>query len=308
MAKMISNIVFTKNRPLQLEAYLASLYRHLPEELIQTYIVYKADRFGEQYAELFHRFSRCFVIKEQDFYRDFMNLIEQIDTKYILFGTDDVVYYDSVNFAVIDETFSKFTKEIFGFSLKLHPQSLRMENEIIVETVINGENIYYVNWKNAKSRNAKYPFELDSTLYRTTLVREIITHIAAERPVLKKVFQEGSLQVKILSHIISMKNFLASMETFHCPNTLEGYGYRWCKTHKSKMPEFLYFQKLCASAIQVNIVNTSVNNPTDGSSEHTIEALNEKYKQGFRFDIEAIERNRPKATHVGREYFRFVKK
>ena len=74
------------------------------------------------------------------------------------------------------------------------------------------------------------------------------------------------------------------------------------------MPACLYFQKLCASAIQINRVNTTVSNPTDGSSEHTVEALNEKYKQGYRFDIGAIEKNKPMVTHVGREYFKLVKR
>ncbi len=49
MLKSISNIVFTKNRPLQLDAYLTSLYRHAPEELIQTYVIYKVELFDEQY-------------------------------------------------------------------------------------------------------------------------------------------------------------------------------------------------------------------------------------------------------------------
>lgn len=121
------------------------------------------------------------------------------------------------------------------------------------------------------------------------------------------VFTKESMFVKSLSHIISMKHFLISISTFHDPNTLEGYCYRWCKSHKSKVPDYLYFQKLCASAIQINRVNTSVDNPFDGSSEYTVEALNEKYKQGYRFDIEAIERNRPEETHVGQRYFRLIK-
>ena len=55
---------------------------------------------------------------------DFVSLMEKIDSKYILFGTDDVVYYDSVSFAVIDAAFEKFPHDIFGFSLRLSPQGL----------------------------------------------------------------------------------------------------------------------------------------------------------------------------------------
>lgn len=307
MVKPISNIVFSMNRPLQLEAYLESLYRHMPQEKIQTYIIYKVNLFNEQYCELFRRFSDCIVIKEQNFHDDFVNLIKHIDSKYILFGTDDVVYYDSVDFTVIEEAFSRASRDIFGFSLRLSPQSLKEKYEKITEMEIGGEKIYRLNWKKGQNRNARYPFELNSTIYRTALVAEIIGHVAKEYPVLSKMFARESIFVKLLSPIISMKHFLISLNTFHDPNNLEGFAYRWCREHKSRMPGYLYFQKLCASAIQINRVNTTVDNPIDGSSEHTVEALNEKYKQGYRFDMCAIEKNKPVETHGGQEHFKLIK-
>jgi len=308
MGKIITNIVFSRNRPLQLEAYLTSLYRHFPKEIIQTYIVYKPDLFDEQYAELFCRFGGCIVIREHDFHDDFMGLIGQLYTKYILFGTDDVVYFDAANFGVIDKVFDQFRKEIFGFSLRLGLTNLQQERSQISQIKVNGASVYRLNWKGATSKNGKYPFELNSTVYKTDLVKEVLAHVAKDRPLLKRLFPQGSLRIRCLSRIVSMKNFLILMSTFHDPNTLEGHCCRWCKKHKWKVPSYLYFQKLCASAIQVNRVNTAVGNPIDGSREHTVEALSEKYKQGYRFDIEAIERNRPKATHVGKEYFSLVKK
>jgi hypothetical protein len=308
MKKIISNIVFSMNRPLQLEAYLESLYRHMPKDYIQTYIIYKVDLFDEQYSELFRQWSNCIVIKEQNFHDDFVGLVEQIDTSYILFGTDDVVYYDSVPPTLIDETFDKFSHDIFGFSLRLSPECFASINNTVDEIEKVDESLWRVNWNNAQSANARYPFELNSTVYKTALVREVVEHVATERPLLKKVFAKESTLVKSLSRMISMKHFLISINTFHDPNSLEGYCCRWCKKHKSKLPRYLYFQKLCASAIQVNRVNTTVDNPTDGSSEHTVEALNEKYTQGYKFDIEVIEENRPTTTHVGREYFKLIKR
>jgi hypothetical protein len=105
-----------------------------------------------------------------------------------------------------------------------------------------------------------------------------------------------------------MKDFLISLETFHKPNTLEGYCCRWCKNHRRKLPSHLYFQKFCASAIQINIVNTEIDNPIFGGREHTVEVLNEKYRDGCRFDIEAIRKNKPCHTHVGLEFFALIKR
>ena len=307
MLKSISNIVFTKNRPLQLDAYLTSLYRHVPEELIQTYVIYKVELFDEQYSEVFRRFDRCVVIREKDFHDDFVNLIEQIDTKYILFATDDVVYFDSVDFAVVEETFGRFADDIFGFTFKFGADSLDERDDVVSEADLAGETVYRLNWKRATDRHARYPFELNSTVYKSELVKEIVSHTAKERLLLKRVFARDSLVVRILKRIVSMKRFLLASSTFHDPNTLEGYFYKWCRGNKSTVPDNLYFQNLCASAIQVNIVNTSVDNPIDGTNEHTVEVLNERYIQGYRFDIEAIEKNKPGALSLGQKYFSLVK-
>ncbi len=308
MSKSISNIVFTKNRPLQLDAYLESLHRHLPAEKMQTYVIYKVELFDEQYSSVFERFPDCVVVREKDFHDDFMNLFASLDTEYVLFGTDDVVYYDSVDFAFVEETFSGFSSDIFGFTFKFGSESLRDSGDLVVEVKAGKQNLFKVNWKQAKDRNAKYPFELNSTIYKTALVREILSYVAKERPLLKMLFARDSGRVRLLNRLVSMKNFLASIDTFRDPNTLEGYGYRWCKTHKRSFPSYLYFQNLCASTLQINIVNTSVPNPIYGSDAHTIEALNEKYKQGYKLDIEAIEENKPESLLVGGQFFNLAKR
>ena len=306
MSKAISNVVFTRNRPLQLEAYLQSLYRHMPKEQIQTYILYKVDLFDEEYSGLFRRFPDAVVIREKDFTDDFMNLFERLNTKYVLFGTDDVVYYDSVDFTVIDGTFEAFPDDIFGFSLRLQPRTLLDDAEDVVAIESAGQRIYKINWQQAKSRNGRYPFELNSTVYRTSLVNRILEPVAREHPTLKKLLSPEMLPGRLAGRFFNMKNFRVSLDTFHDPNALAGHCYRWCKTHKRTFPSHLYFQKICASAVQINRVNVTVDNPVDGSADHTVDALNEKYKQGYKFDMETIEKNRPKETHVGQEYFRLV--
>lgn len=303
MSKIISNIVFTKNRPLQLDGYLDSLHRHMSGEQVQTYIIYKVDQFDEQYSEVFARFSDCIVVREKDFHDDFMDVFEKIDTEYMLFGTDDVVYYDSVGLAFICETFDRFSSEIFGFTLKFGPDSLKDTSDSPIE-VEASQNLFKVNWRQAKDRDARYPFEVNSTIYKTALVRKILSHVAKERPLLKKLFARDSARVKFLSRIVSVKNFLAAIDTFRDPNTLEGYCYRWCKTHKREFPSYLYFQKLCASTLQINIVNTSVPNPVYGTDAHTVNTLNEKFKKGYRLDIETIEKNKPKSLLVGHAHFK----
>jgi hypothetical protein len=45
----------------------------------------------------FFKYSNYTVIKENNFYSDFLNIIDQIDTKFIFFGIDDVAYLDSAD-------------------------------------------------------------------------------------------------------------------------------------------------------------------------------------------------------------------
>ena len=118
MNKLITNIVFTKNRPLQLDAYLESLYRYFPAERIQTHIIYKPELFSEEYESLFKKYPDCIITRENDFHTDCVKIISQADTKYILFGIDDVVFFDSVDLDLIDRTFCEHENDILDFSLR----------------------------------------------------------------------------------------------------------------------------------------------------------------------------------------------
>ena len=129
----------------------------------------------------------------------------------------------------------------------------------------------------------------------------------SNNPVIKKLFSPSSALIKALGKIISTRSVLKSFGYFYNPNTLESWNCRWCQHHGEQLPGFLYFRKLCASAIQINMVNTSTNNEFDNSEEYTVEALAEKYKQGYRFDINAIEENKPNVAHCGQDFFILTK-
>jgi len=303
----ISNIVFTKNRPLQLGGYLESLHRHFPAELVQSYVLYKQELFNQEYGQLFAKYPDCIVIKESDFSSDFFKILNRINTKYILFGIDDVVYFDSVDFELIDNVFENFAEEIFGFSLRIGLNTIEDGKDEIDNVTIRNQTIHKVNWKTGQTQNTRYPFELCATIYRTDLVKKIINSSRNNNLAINKLFLPGSVLMRALSKAVSMRSILKSFGYFFNPNTLESWNCRWCQNHSLQLPGFLYFQKLCASAVQVNMVNTSTKNEFDNSAELTVEALAEKYKQGYRLDINALEKNKPTGSHCGHDYFSLVK-
>lgn len=307
MKKMISNIVFTKNRPLQLHAYLESFYRYFPSGLIQTYIIYKEELFGGQYETLFRQFADCIVIKEEDFHSDFLKLLDRINTKFILFGVDDVVYFDSVDFEVIDGTFNKFPNDIFGFSFRFGKQNVGGK-DIINESSVAGQTVYSLNWKQGQTSNTRYPFELCATIYQSALVKKVINRAMNDNPLIKKLFSPSSGLVKSLAKFVSKQKILKHFGYFYNPNTLESWNWRWCQKHSSELPSFLYFQKFCASEIQVNMVNISPRKSFDASAECTVVTLADKYMQGYRLDIDFVARNKPVKIHSCKQHFRLVKK
>lgn len=312
LEKIISNIVFTKNRPLQMHSYLLSLYKSLPENFIQTYIIYKKDLFDRQYQQLFEKYPNCVVIYEKNFHDDLVNLINSLTSKYVLFGTDDVVLFDSIDLNIINETFENSPNDILGFSLRLSLEYAKSSPDKVEEVKAAGQTVYKVNWKKSRTANLKYPFEVDATIYKTELVKKIINAIAKEHRLLKKIFDPDSLRIRTLKKVISMKNFLASLETFYNPNTLETLGYRWCKNHKNKIPDYLFFKKICAIALQINTVNAVKEidiekHSIKSKSGSNIEELNEMYKQGFLVDIDHIAQLKPILALCNDEFFKLKK-
>ena len=307
MKEMISNIVFTKNRPLQLEAYLESLYKYFPQELIKTYIIYKPELFADEYEVVFKKFPGCKVTTETDFHSDFLQTLNRVDTKYVLFGIDDVVFFDSVKFELIDQTFEKCSENIFGFSLRFSPESLKDSGDIIAEDTVAGEPVYRLNWKEGRTQHTRYPFELCCTFYTTEFVKKIIYSSMNGSSFVKSLFSPSSVLIKVFEKAGWKRSTLKRFGYFFSPNTLESWPCRWCKNNSEKLPDYTYFQKLCASAIQVNMVNTTTENDHQGQDEHTVEVLNNKYKQGYKLDINFVAQNRPKEPGCGREYFKLTK-
>lgn len=253
---------------------------------------------------VFRNFPNCVVVKEHDFHSDFLRILGQVTTKYILFGIDDVVYFDSVDFDVIDETFAKYAGDIFGFSLRLGRDNITNDSDCVSETVVAGQTVYSLDWTQGRTPNTRYPFELCATIYPTALVKNIVGSVVNDNPLIKRFFVPSSVLIKAMGKIISTRSILKSFGYFYSPNKLESWNCRWCQKNASRLPGLLYFQKLCASAIQVNMVNVTTKRSFDGSAENTIEELAKKYQQGHRLDIDYVSQNKPAMTHCGPEHFR----
>ena len=306
MEKAISTIVFTMNRPLQLEGYLRSLRTHIGSEFLRVFVVYKEDRFDAQYRTVFEQHP-CTVIRERNFHRDVLDLFKRINTRYVLFGVDDVVYFDTIDFEVIDRTFEAHGDDAFGFSFRFSADAVRRGGDAVEDVDIGGACVHRFRWTQGATDDTRYPFELSSTVYSTALVRRVFAGAMSQNRLAKALFAPDRPLMRGLSRMMNIRRIFKRFGFFFSPNNLESWNCRWCQQNASQLPPYTYFQRLCASAIQVNMVNTVTRRKVAEANEFTVESLNERFKEGYRLDIDFVAASRPTIKGCGREFFRLKK-
>ena len=289
---------------MQLHGYLEGLRRFFPAELFRLVILYKPELFDAEYEYCFSQFPGCEIIRETDFHSDFLGAVHNTDTDYMLFGIDDVVYFDGVDFGAIEKTFELLGTDLLGFSLR-HGMTLLNEcGDEVTPHQIDTEPVYTFNWTCGKTEWTNYPFDLCATVYRTEDVKRIIAGTMKGGDFIHTRFLPSSWLTKLVDCIYPRRKFLKKLGYFYNPNTFESWCCRYVQNHPGLFGDLLAFQKNCASAVQVNMVNTSTRNEWDDTEDLTVEALNEKYKRGWRIEIDAMAEKKPTQTHVGCEHFK----
>jgi hypothetical protein len=159
-------IVFSKDRPMQLHAYLESLL-FFSDAVAQNITVLYKETEGISYDKVISEFPLVTWVNEKNFYDDFNTAMNNAG-QYIMFGCDDVVFTRSFNLKQAQEVLSA-NEQIFGFSF-------RVGNNIPpVPTNISKDKQYIEwNWKTMKSSHYNYPWELNCTLYRKQDVMDML--------------------------------------------------------------------------------------------------------------------------------------
>lgn len=169
---MSSIIVFSKDRPMQLHAYLESLIWASGCSERQIHVLYR-EVMPISYYKVKKYFPNVHWIAEECFRKQLQDTITHSD-EYIMFGCDDVLFVDHFNFDEMESYLSKHN-EVFGFSVRLGKNIGGMPKKNQKE----GKYCAW-DWTKAKSHYG-YPWELDCTLYRKQDVLKIIEKIETER-------------------------------------------------------------------------------------------------------------------------------
>jgi len=163
---MSSIIVFSKDRPMQLHAYLESLLLFSDAQRNDITVLY-CQTPQINYARVIAAFPDIRWVKEQNFHAD---LIQAIDASkdFIIFGCDDVVFTGPFNLGFAKDVLSK-NDDIFGFSFRLGGNIQPAPKDI------SDSNQYLKwSWQAAAALHYNYPWELDCTLYRKIDIQQML--------------------------------------------------------------------------------------------------------------------------------------
>ena len=166
MSEKLSVIAFSKDRPMQLHAYIESLLRFSDLKEHELAVIY-VDSEKIPYDKVMKSFPAVRWIREKNFYDDLMRALDDCNDCF-MFGCDDVVFKDyfSVNDA---KKFLQANDDVFGFSFRLG-RNIKLPQDYDVH-----DSFLVWDWRTADTVHYNYPWELDCTLYRKDDAKNIIT-------------------------------------------------------------------------------------------------------------------------------------
>lgn len=177
---MITFVVFSRNRPLQLHAYLKSLHTFFSGDG-HIYVIVRADEsYIAAYSDIQAEFPDVQLVYEYDFSKQLKELIGH--DQYLCFGCDDVVFVAPVNLS--DAVDLLADPEILGVSLRLGTHiSHNMFWQPMAQPQLTLAGNEFITWDiNGSTGDWGYPWEVLGTIYRTEFVQSVLSQFDPRSP------------------------------------------------------------------------------------------------------------------------------
>ncbi|MHB8931596.1 MAG: glycosyltransferase family 2 protein, partial [Melioribacteraceae bacterium] len=261
--------VFSKDRPLQLDATLRSFILHCKDfSDHDVKVIYKtsSDHYQGLYDILIQEYSDKTNIEfkpEKDFKSDVLSTI--LSYEYVLWLVDDNIFVNDFSLKYLADTF-KEQNDVLGLSLRLGKNTtycypLNKNQTLPQFTKISSEILKY-DWRSA-DLDFNYPLEVSSSIYRTS----------------------------------DMLTFLLKIN-FINPNSLEGEMAANSKYFAELYPNLLCMEKSLTFCNPINKVQVeAIDNRTSELTDYSAENLALKYEEGFRVDVDSYNGFMPNACH-----------
>lgn len=262
----ITAIIFSKDRPLQLDATLQSFFLHCADpQLIQLHVLFRADDPARvrQYEKLAAAFPNIRFIRERHFRKTTMMLIRR--RPMVLFLVDDCLFTRHFSLAATANPLRTQSKAL-GFSLRLGKNTtycypMRINQKLPKFRAV-GRSLLEFNWTQSDLDFA-YPLEVSSSLYRRS---------------------------DLLKLLLAAK--------FENPNTLESVLYERRGLFQKQKPNLLCYESGVAFCNPVNMTQrVCPNNRAGQSPRYSIDGLSRLFEQGKRIDVRAYADFVPQGCH-----------
>jgi len=286
----VQTIIFSKDRPLQLHATLASFALHACDAK-ETSIVVLMRASSETYAMGYDQVAKEFAsqlqinwIKEKDFKTDLLNVIQEnrspsrlrrllhrlllrkprLRSENLLFLVDDNLFIRPFCLQEIADTLNA-NPDAIGFSLRVGRNTTScysMQCEQPLPPFEPASPSLRFHWA-GQVGDFGYPLEVSSSVYRSADLIPLLRNLP-----------------------------------YNNPNRLEQGLSAASGLFASRLPSLLCFGQSVAFCAPVNKVQSILDNRSGAEEEYSSEALNALFLDGYRVNVFALCEFLPKAAHV----------
>ncbi len=276
---MIEVICCSKDRPLQLHAYLESLmyFSNIKSESI--YVLYK-EAEAIPYDSIIHNFPDVMWIKEHDFFSDLMDIITRLTCTHILWGADDVVIKDYFNLDHIESCFDD--PSLLCFSLRY---GTNLVDRVAWNSLVwQDDSIAIFD----RTELDAYPWDNSATAYRKS---DVLKTLQRDILVDERILTMPGLQLtdRMLGSYVPISQFIIN------PNRLEWVVYEW--RNFEGLNHIACYDTSRSIIFFVNRVQEMFINYVDGRRDTDVESLYQAYLAGKRLDWRSLKGWQNKYTH-----------
>lgn len=197
---MISLIIFSYNRPSQLDLLLQSINKNSNGLFSSIDVLYKYDneqyQKGYQLCNHYHQNLPVDFWTESDFRKDLLTiLLYRNQSKYICFCVDDNILYRPITISQsdVDDVFGQILDTLsLRLGRNVYLDDISANKKAIIPSKIGQYKNFYL-WNSLTvplSSNYGYPLSVDGHIFRTIKIIKTITNIEFTNP----NFLEGNLQ------------------------------------------------------------------------------------------------------------------
>ncbi|HEY1023899.1 MAG TPA: hypothetical protein VGE26_01940 [Sphingobacteriaceae bacterium] len=265
----IESIVFSKNRAMQLHAFLSS-YKNMVDDPGRIYVIYKASpgRHEQSYNQLKEIFTTdpVIFIEENNFRLQLIEVCERSRAKTVGLFVDDMIFTQKVSYSTL-----------VSINTLEYTPTLSRGSDLDFSQVLN-KPLIVPNLTPYK--NGLHSFSWNSS----------------------KVFSDWTYPLGVSGYFYGREELIVMLHqlVFNTPNSLESSMQRFLPLYINR--KGLCYSKVACVCVHANMVQTEANNPVLGT--FSVEELLAKWEAGLKIDISPFVGKSAEAQFLRYEFYK----